>query len=1003
MEESVIQALSVSLSFDNEARKKAEEHLSSLKTSPGLIPILVKISFSDLLIEVRQLAVIYLKNLTKVWKDSKREFPLPVEDKNYLKANIIYCLRFSTKEKLRSQFEEIAFNICKAEFPWDEILVQIDAELQSNEYNRIFSGINMIHQISRVFEFVMNEKRKDLKSLVSRYFPVLDAILNTIIFEKIAKNDTVLPPELLSFCEQNLSNPSQSFFWSCVILILQVYWECFYIELSDDQYIPAALDSWLTKFKAILEIDLGELENPISDEHQIHSTESLSPWISKRWAAQIVHRTFNRYFNLAHLNGNSKLMGENFQSKWALPFFEIILAAIFKRATNFVPNLVANYYIKYIAQAVKFPLTCELLKSKLTNSNQLVIHALVTDIIVPSLYRVKSDEELWIENPIEFIRKENDLCKAFYSAKSSAIELLVNLAQKGYLIQFLDYALRELQIGPDLIKKEAIMLAVGSLHELIKSNDALASSIQNILHSFIVQEFDSPIGFLRSRTCWLYGQLAKCPFTDKDHQKFVLQKICSLMQDPELPVKIEAATALPKILIWDVSKESISSEINALLHIYKNIMNEIDSEELIDALENIVSQFSTDIIPYAIELVEHLSQAFMRIAEKVENQEDLEISLAGSSILNTILKIIDVLEDKPEDLLKTSLFMNPIFDFCFSSKGSDCFEEALHILNSLLYLAPPESLGHLCNYHMLLKVSIMGDGNIKPYGLEYIDEMFSVFGNYIAKYSQAIANLQVFFDIATFLIVKDEEEDIIMGCKIFISLMENRKGLIDSALPTIIQMIYKCTQDSSKKVKVIGCESICVAMWNNAIVTLQALQQLNVLNDLFKLAFESVNQYKEPMSKTHVICGICSLFLVTEQLPPIIFSNLSLIFKKLISLWKGIENNYNEDIKAEAKEFNECGTFVDSEKFEAEYMKLITDLRNVRQQEESDESDDEDYGINTGPEDMYDSPFEMMDIEKFIKSSLEDLSRKNPSLYGSIMGSLNEEELGMLNELNSSS
>lgn len=66
MEESVIQALSASLSPGNEERKKAEDFLVNIKTTQGLIPILIKISLGDLQLEIKQQAVIYLKNLTRV-------------------------------------------------------------------------------------------------------------------------------------------------------------------------------------------------------------------------------------------------------------------------------------------------------------------------------------------------------------------------------------------------------------------------------------------------------------------------------------------------------------------------------------------------------------------------------------------------------------------------------------------------------------------------------------------------------------------------------------------------------------------------------------------------------------------------------------------------------------------------------------------------------------------------------------------------------------------------
>jgi hypothetical protein len=78
------------------------------------------------------------------------------------------------------------------------------------------------------------------------------------------------------------------------------------------------------------------------------------------------------------------------------------------------------------------------------------------------------------------------------------------------------------------------------------------------------------------------------------------------MNDPELPVKVEAANTLPKLLKWNVTINLIKPEIEGLLRIYLGIINEIDSEDLVDSLESIIEYFSGDITPYAQELTRHL-------------------------------------------------------------------------------------------------------------------------------------------------------------------------------------------------------------------------------------------------------------------------------------------------------------------------------------------------------------------------------------------------------------
>jgi hypothetical protein len=62
----------------------------------------------------------------------------------------------------------------------------------------------------------------------------------------------------------------------------------------------------------------------------------------------------------------------------------------------------------------------------------------MTEICVPLLYKVVEDENLWRDDPIEYIRKEADLSRAFYSAKSSAVEFCrVACQAEGFLKFFL--------------------------------------------------------------------------------------------------------------------------------------------------------------------------------------------------------------------------------------------------------------------------------------------------------------------------------------------------------------------------------------------------------------------------------------------------------------------------------------------------------------------------------------------------------------------------------------
>lgn len=960
MDENILlSAFSASLGADNEARSKAHEYLQSIRSAAGLIPLLLKVSLDSAnSLELRQVAVIYLKNLTKVSKDSENDFTIPEVDKEFLKFHILTGLSFGIPEKLRSQYEEIAHNIAKTYFPWEQILTQIAQAL--DDPNNIYAGLNMIHQVSRNYEYAMNDKRTNLLALVELFFGKILAILKELIIS---------------------SNPDK---YSYIQLILQTYWVSFYIDIPPKQAQKEVLEQWLQCFYQILSANYGEIQAKPLDEEEAKLREKSPQWMCKKWAGQIVHRFFTRYFNLNHMQEQNLLIGQYFQSVWAAEFLKIIVPQLFQAKDLFVPSVVLNYYIKYVIQGIKFTATFELL-------DEAAVSNLLINVIMPILYRVASDEETWKENSIEFIRKEADMGRAYYSPKSSAIDLLLTLCEKGFLNKFFEYIAREIQLSGDLLRKEALMLAFGSISEQVKKNSALKEFVERILTGFAFVEFTNTIGFLRSRAAWVCARYANIDYENLEFKTNALESICRLLKDPELPVRYEAALALPKLISWNVTKQRLSTEVKNLLEIYLKLMGEIDSEDLVEALESIVSAFPKETLPFSLELTQHLASAFSRMVAKDMNEDEGESAMAAVSTLNTISKIIDILEDKPEDLVKVSLILKPVFDYCLSEKGCDYFEETLNLLTCLLYYAPEKSLPHLYYLIRLLRASILGEGTEKPYALEHIDEIFSPIANFIKKYpEQTLENLNGIVDIG-FALIKDKEEEAVNGCKILIALMENFKGHIDSFIVPIIKEISASfSQHNSKKVKNSCSQAMFVALWNNPILSLSAI---DALSPAIQHALSSAKSFNESLARSHMIYGLGSLFYIIPNLPSDFQGKLPIIFKSIVQLY---EDN-DEDSSAEGIEFDDMGN--DPGKIDAHCQKIIDKIRNSANDEDDDDDDDNEFPFGDDAEDLYDSPFEVLNQNDMIKDVTNMIKGNFPELFQSIVGILSESEIKILNSI----
>ena len=144
MQNTLLNELSASLSKDEEIRNKASNYLKSIRSTPGLAPLLVIISLdvshSE---EVRKEAAYYLQNLCRNWKGYNSEYSIPQLDKVFLKFHVLRCLRLSIPKNIRYCFKKIANTMAKADYPWDEVLSQIHAGL--NDPNMTYAALNMIH------------------------------------------------------------------------------------------------------------------------------------------------------------------------------------------------------------------------------------------------------------------------------------------------------------------------------------------------------------------------------------------------------------------------------------------------------------------------------------------------------------------------------------------------------------------------------------------------------------------------------------------------------------------------------------------------------------------------------------------------------------------------------------------------------------------------------------------------------------------------------------------
>ena len=98
----------------------------------------------------------------------------------------------------------------------------------------------------------------------------------------------------------------------------------------------------------------------------------------------------------------------------------------------------------------------------------------------------------------------------------------------------------------------------------------------------------------------MYGEFGDYNFKNEDHIKKAVDGIYKSLFAEELPVRLSAAIAMSKLVKNDTAEGFLKPALSNILEVYLKIMNEIDSEELVQSLEDIMTAYKDDIGPFAV-------------------------------------------------------------------------------------------------------------------------------------------------------------------------------------------------------------------------------------------------------------------------------------------------------------------------------------------------------------------------------------------------------------------
>jgi hypothetical protein len=162
-------------------------------------------------------------------------------------------------------------------------------------------------------------------------------------------------------------------------------------------------------------------------------------------------------------------------------------------------------------------------------------------------------------------------------------------------------------------------------------------------------------------------------------------------------VRVNAAYTLERLLQQEQLKQHFSPNLKDILVQYLKLVNEFESDTLIDSLKGIFEIYSDEIGSYAVELCNSLMDLFFQIEEKegaMDHTDDnaealMDTGLAGQACMVAMQEILHSQKITQESLVQIFDSVEKVLYFCFGPAGENFLEEALPLLNMVIYKANP--------------------------------------------------------------------------------------------------------------------------------------------------------------------------------------------------------------------------------------------------------------------------------------------------------------------------
>ncbi|XP_074051432.1 importin-8 [Macrotis lagotis] len=507
----IIQALKGTI--DPKLRIAAENELNQSYKIINFAPSLLQIIVSDQIeFPVRQAAAIYLKNMvTQYWPDREPPpgeaiFPFNIHenDRQQIRDNIVEGI-IRSPDLVRVQLTMCLRAIIKHDFPghWTAVVDKIGYYLQSQSSGSWLGSLLCLYQLVKTYEYKKSEEREPLIGAMQVFLP---RIQQQII--------------------QLLPDPSH---YSVLLQkqILKIFYALVQYALPLQLVNNQTMMHWMEIFRTIIDRIVPPETLQIDEDDR----PELVWWKCKKWALHIVARLFERYGSPGNVTKEYFEFSEFFLKTYAVGIQQVLLKILNQyRQKEYVAPRVLQQTLNYLNQGVIHSITWKQMKPHIQN--------ICEDVIFTVMCYKDEDEELWQEDPYEYIRMKFDVFEDYASPTTAAQNLLYTAAKKRKevlpkMMSFCYQILTEPNFDPR--KKDGALHVIGSLADILLKKSIFKDQMELMLQNHVFPLFLSNLGYLRARVLGevplFHREAPHCmvrELTQQNLQKLIRQKLSKL-------------------------------------------------------------------------------------------------------------------------------------------------------------------------------------------------------------------------------------------------------------------------------------------------------------------------------------------------------------------------------------------------------------------------------------------------------------------------------------------